>query len=56
MDKIVNLTLDKAREFIVEAIHIDGSHHKQWYLHKLAILLAIPSAEWEDVGEDAIAP
>lgn len=40
----------------VEALGTDGSHHKQWYLWKLACILGMSEAELDQRFERGMAP
>jgi hypothetical protein len=42
----------RLRYFLDEAINIDGSHHKQWLLHRIAEVLNIKI----ESHDDGIAP
>lgn len=52
--------IEQVKNLIAEALYIDGSYHKQWYLWKIAEALGIDlSDQWNDElpsPEDGIAP
>ena len=49
MDEILEMRI---KDFVQDALSIDGEHHKQWYLQRIRVLLGL-----EDEGqEEGIAP
>jgi hypothetical protein len=45
----VDARVQKALDFIADAVHTDGAHHLQWYLDQIAQALAGPQYEvWRD--------
>jgi len=46
--------LVEVEDLIIEALHTDGAHHKQWYLEKIAETLEIDLSK-EDYDQ-SIAP
>jgi len=45
---------DTIEDMVIEALGIDGGHHKQWYLHRIAERLGISHPN--DRFEEGIAP
>lgn len=39
--------LCEVTELIIDAVNIDGAHHKQWYLEQIAVKLGIELPEHE---------
>ena len=39
--------LYEVTELIIDAVNIDGAHHKQWYLEQIAVKLGIELPEHE---------
>jgi len=56
----LDVDLNEIIELFVDALYIDGAHHKQWYLWKIAEALGIDlSDRWNDElprPEDGLAP
>ena len=48
------LDKDEIKELLEEALSIDGAHHKQWYLWRIAEELSIELPD--DIADRGIAP
>jgi hypothetical protein len=53
MKTLSKVNIEKAKNLVLEALYIDGSHHKQWYLEEIGRILGIDikfeyeKTEWE---------
>lgn len=43
--------LEQLKDLILDGLHFDGDHHKQYYLYQAALLLNIDKSEFEGVDE-----
>lgn len=47
--------IERAKKLALDGLYVDGSHHKQWYLEQIAVVLGVDiEAEYKKALDDEV--